>query len=152
TVVNPHTLDRPLRVVRVCLHIHVAVLLVLTVARAVAGAEPHIAAVVGAAVLVGVLYALGTFLTPVAASHWAAAGWLAAVGVAWLALRVAAPDRSWRAFPLFFIRLRPLPRRWGISAVRATTAAASPGLAWRRGSLDAGRVSGPVIGAGVAVV
>src|SRR5699024_785264 len=93
-----------------------------------------------------------TFLTPVAESHWAAAGWLAAVGLAWLALLVATPDGIWLAFPLFFIQLHLLPPRWGITAVTATTAAAIAGFAWHRGSLDAGMVIGPVIGAGVAVV
>lgn len=149
---NPHTLDRPLQVVRICLHILVAVLLVLAVARAVVGAPSHIAAVVGAAVLVGILYALGTFLKPVAESHWAAAAWLTAVGLAWIALLVATPDGIWLAFPLFFIQLHLLPTRWGITAVAVTTVVAIAGFAWHRGGFDAGMVIGPVIGAGVAVV
>src|SRR5699024_2513002 len=85
-------------------------------------------------------------------SHWAAAAWLTAVGLAWIALLVATPDGIWLAFPLFFIQLHLLPTRWGITAVAVTTVVAIAGFAWHRGGFDAGMVIGPVIGAGVAVV
>lgn len=148
---NPDNLDRPLRVLRVCLHLLVAGLLVLAVLRAFAGPVPHATAVLAAAAVMGAVYAVGPVLPRVARSPRAAAGWLAALGAVWLVLLWLTPDGVWLAFPLFFVQLHLLPARWGLPAVAATTVLAIAGFAWHQGGPLVGMVIGPALGAAVAV-
>jgi hypothetical protein len=83
-----------------------------------------------AAVVVGLIYAVGPALPPVQRSSGAAAAWLTVPGAAWLVLLAWTPDGIWLAFPLFSVQLHLLPMRWGLTAVAVTTVAAigaSPG-------------------------
>ncbi len=150
-LVNPHTLDRPLRVLRVCLHLLLGGLLVLSVVRALADGLPHAVAVIMAAVVMGAVYAAGPLLPRVGRSPRAGAAWLVALGVVWLVLLWLTPDGVWLAFPLFFVQLHLLPTRWGLPVVVTTTVMAVAGFTWHQGGFAVGTVIGPVLGAAVAV-
>ncbi len=134
-----------------CLHLLVAALLALTAARAVVTGAPGARAVVATALAVAAGYALGPALPAVRRRPAAAGLWLAGVLLGWLALLCLTPDGIWLAFPLFFVQLHLLPRRWGVAAVVSTTVAAVAGFAWHRGGLSAGTALGPALGAAVAV-
>ncbi|MER5334317.1 sensor histidine kinase [Micromonospora sp. NPDC002717] len=148
---NPESLARPLRVLRVCLHLLVGGLLVVVAGRALAGQAPHRTAVLAASATLAVGYAVGAALPPVRRSRRAAAAWLAALTVGWLVLLGLTPDGVWLAFPLFLLHLHLLPVRWGIVAVAATTAAAVGGVVAHQGAVTPGVVLGPVLGAAVSV-
>lgn len=140
-----------LRVLRSCLHLLVAGLLALAAVRAVAGHAPNAPAVLATAAALLALYALGPRLPRVGSSPRAAALWLAAVALVWLALLALTPDGVWLAFPLFFVQLHLLPPRRSLPAVAATTLAAIAGFGWHTHTLGVGTVIGPALGAAVAV-
>lgn len=156
---------------RLVLHVSVAVLLVLGLARSLAPAlrsGDHAAAwVTGAlaAVFAG-LYLAGTAVERrrARAAGWegtdgGAAGpggpaWLALVTVAWLGLLAVHVDFAWLAFPLFFLHLHVVGRRSlpvALALVVVLALAVVAGFRWHRGTLDVGAVVGPVLGAAVAV-
>ena len=140
-----------MRILRGCLHLLLAALLVLAVVRAVVGDTPDRVAVVVIAVTLGAVYAAGAMWPAVRRSQAVAAGWLLAVGLLWLVLLVFSPEGIYLAFPLFFLQLHLLPVRWGLGAVVATTIAAIAGFAWHQGGLAVGAIIGPTLGAAVAV-
>ncbi len=140
-----------MRILRGCLHLLLAALLVLAVVRAVVGDAPYLVAIVVIAVTLGAVYAAGAAWTGVRRSQPVAAGWLLVVGLLWLALLVFSPEGVYLAFPLFFLHLHLLPVRWGVGAVVATTIAAIAGFAWHQGGLAVGAIIGPTLGAAVAV-
>lgn len=140
-----------MRILRGCLHLLLAALLVLAVVRAVVGDAPYLVAVVVIAVALGAVYAAGATWMGVRRSQPVAAGWLLVVGLLWLALLVVSPEAVYLAFPLFFLQLHLLPVRWGLGAVVATTIAAIAGFAWHQGGLAVGAIIGPTLGAAVAV-
>lgn len=146
-----HSLTPVLRVLRTCLHLMVAALLALAAGRALAGHQPHAAATTATAVALFALYAAGPALPRVRTSTPAAALWLAAVTAVWMALLALTPDGVWLAFPLFFVQLHLLPRRWALAAVATTTALAVAGFGWHTHTLTVGTVVGPALGAAVAV-
>ncbi|MFE3547642.1 sensor histidine kinase [Streptomyces kronopolitis] len=146
-----HSLTPVLRALRSCLHLLVAGLLALAAVRAVAGHAPNAPAVLATAAVLLALYALGPRLPRVGSSPRAAAVWLAAVALVWLALLALTPDGVWLAFPLFFVQLHLLPPRRALPAVAATTLAAIAGFGWHTHTLSVGTVIGPALGAAVAV-
>ncbi len=148
---TPHSLTPALRVLRSCLHLMVAALLALAAVRAVADHSANAPAVVGAAVLLLAVYAVGPTLPPVRTSTAAAALWLAAVMAVWAVLLVLTPLGVWLAFPLFFVQLHLLPLRWALPAVLLTTLVAVAGFGWHTHTLTVGTVVGPALGAAVAV-
>ncbi|MEU4774334.1 sensor histidine kinase [Micromonospora sp. NPDC023644] len=148
---NPESLARPLRVLRVCVHLLVAVLLAVAAVRAVTGQGPQRAAVLAASVTLAVVYAVGAALPLVRRSRRAAVAWLAVLTAGWLVLLLLTPDGVWFAFPLFLLHLHLLPARWGTLAVAATTAVAVAGVAGHQQTITPGAVIGPGIGAAVAV-
>ncbi|MFC5996733.1 sensor histidine kinase [Pseudonocardia hispaniensis] len=148
---NPRTLDHPLRVLRVCLHLLVAGLLALAAGRAVTTGLPHRAAIVAAALVLAAVYAAGPLTPRVARSAAAAGAWLGTLAAVWLVLLALTPDGVWLAFPLFFLQLHLLPPRWGLPAVAVTTVGAIGGFAWHQGELTPAVVIGPALGAAVAV-
>ncbi|WP_372443269.1 sensor histidine kinase [Saccharothrix algeriensis] len=130
-----------------CVHLLVAGLLALVAVRAALGGDAP------ALVLCGVLaavYAVGP-AARVGSSGVATALWLLALGGAWLGLLAVSADGIWLAFPLFFLQLHLLPRRAGLIAVVATTAAAVAGFARQQGASSPAVVIGPALGAAVAV-
>jgi signal transduction histidine kinase len=149
--VNPESFARPLRVLRVCLHLLVGALLVVVVGRALAGEAPHRVAVLAASATVAAVYAVGAAVPLVRRSRRAAAVWLAVLTVGWLVLLGLTRDGVWLAFPLFLLLLHLLPVRWGVLAVVATTVAAVGGVIGHQGSVTPGAVLGPVLGAAVSV-
>ncbi|MEV1116029.1 sensor histidine kinase [Actinosynnema sp. NPDC049800] len=148
---EPHTLTWPLRVLRVCLHLLMAGLLVLAAVRAAASGLPRAGSVVAVTAVLAAVYAAGPALPGVTRSAKAAAGWLAVLVAVWVVLLVLTPDGIWVAFPLFFLQLHLLPTRWGLTAVAVTTVLAVTGFAWHQHALTAAAVIGPTLGAAVAV-
>jgi signal transduction histidine kinase len=140
-----------LRVLGGLLHLLVAALLALAVARAVTEGSSQAGAVVAVAVLLAATYAAGPALPLVRRCAAAAATWLAVVVVVWLVLLFLTPDGIWLAFPLFFVQLHLLPTRWGLVAVAITTAAAIAVFGWHQHEFSAAMFVGPILGAAVAV-
>jgi len=155
-----------LRVLRVSLHVGFAVLLLVAVVRlAVAGLSPFATgAGLGLSLLLAAVYLAGTVLEKRHAGHSErfnpkpyARWWLAVVGFLWLLLMLISPDFAWIAFPLFFLQLHILPRRFALPAIAASTALLIAAM-WfhNRGAgadaLQLAMVLGPVFGAAFAVV
>ncbi|MFG3052828.1 sensor histidine kinase [Kitasatospora sp. NPDC048239] len=138
------------RVLQVCLHLLVAGLLGLAVARAAAGRGGDPAAVASAALAMAAVYAAGPFLAAVRRSRRAAALWLGLLGAAWAGLLVTTPDGVWLAFPLYFLELHLLGRRTGPAAVAGTAVAAITAYSWHQHTLSAAAAIGPALGAAVA--
>ncbi|MGW7074156.1 sensor histidine kinase [Streptomyces sp. NPDC054866] len=136
---------------RLCLHALLAGLLALAAVRAVADGAPRGGAVVAAVVAMGGVYAAGTLSPAVARSQRAAAVWLAALGVCWVALLVLSPDGLWTAFPLYFLQLHLLPVRWALPTVALTAAAAIASFLLHGSPVSPGSFIGPLLGAAVAV-
>ncbi|MEU6393962.1 sensor histidine kinase [Streptomyces sp. NPDC046939] len=134
-----------------CLHLLVIGLLALAAGRAATGELPHAGWTVVTAAACGLAYATGPVLPVVRRSRQAAALWLTAVGVCWLALLAFTPDAVWVAFPLYFLQLHLLSRRAGLVAVAATAAAAIAGFAAHQHSFSPAMAIGPALGAAVAV-
>ncbi|MFF2079436.1 sensor histidine kinase [Kitasatospora sp. NPDC058162] len=138
-------------VLRVCLHLLVAGLLALAVARAAfadRGGDP--AAVAAAASAMAAVYAIGPRLAAVHRSRRGAALWLALLGVTWAGLLVATQDGVWLAFPLYFLELHLLGRRSGLAAVALTAAAAIAGWSFHQHGFNPAAAIGPALGAAVA--
>lgn len=148
---DPSSLTPVLRVLRYCMHLLLAALLVLVVVRAVTEDSPQLGATVAVAALLGVVYAAGAASPAVRRSPAAAAAWLVLVGVVWLVLLVLSSEAAYVVFPLFFLQMHLLPLRWGIAAVIASDVAAIIGIAWHQGRLTLGILIGPMLGAAVAV-
>ncbi|MCA1189103.1 MULTISPECIES: sensor histidine kinase [unclassified Saccharopolyspora] len=148
---DPLTLTRPLRALRLCLHLLMAGLLVLAAVHAVTTDLPHPGAVIAAATALAAVYATGPLLPGVSRSKWAAAVWLGLLGAVWLVLLWLTPDGVWLAFPLFFLQLHLLPDRSGLPVVLLTTVFAIAGFAWHQGGFTPAAALGPALGAAVAV-
>ncbi|GAA1615668.1 sensor histidine kinase [Kribbella sancticallisti] len=140
-----------MRVLRFCLHLMVAGLLAIAGVRAAADGGASGPKVIIAICALAAVYGAGPLLHPVRTRAPAAAWWLAAVTATWLVLLALTPDGVWLAFPLFFVQLHLLPRRWALTAVAITTVLAIAGFGWHTHTLTPGTVIGPVLGAAVAV-
>ncbi|MFJ5957383.1 sensor histidine kinase [Paenarthrobacter sp. NPDC092416] len=160
-----------LRVLRVSLHVGFAVLLLVAVARLLsgvgtAGTPTAVAVAAGLALsaLLSLVYLAGTVMEKRHASDPSrfnptpyAGWWLGAVMLLWLLLLLVSSDFAWVAFPLFFLQLHLLPRRYALPGIAASTALLV-GALWfhSRGLADGGlqlaMVLGPVFGAAFAVV
>ncbi|MEE2060584.1 sensor histidine kinase [Rhodococcus artemisiae] len=134
-----------------CLHLLVIGLLALTVVRVVAGDAPDAGAVATVSAVLALTYAAGPLLPVVARSTRAAALWLVAVGVVWLVLMSLSAEGVWLAFPLYFVQLHLLPRRYGLVAVAVTAIGAVAGFALHQDTVTPAAVIGPTLGAAVAV-
>ncbi|PWJ53998.1 Signal transduction histidine kinase [Quadrisphaera granulorum] len=131
---------------RVGLHLLVVGVAALVVVLADPADRPAVAALAAALLAV---YAAGAAIARARRSGWTRA-WLAVLSVLWLALVVASPQAAYLVFPLYFLYLHLLPRRWGPAAVVVATLAAVVATA-ADGGLTVGGVVGPVIAAGVAL-
>ena len=157
------------RALQWCLHVLVAGLGVLVVVRALDGDALHPPLAIVLVVALEAVYVLGvltvgrrpatssgsTRATPAdtataSRSTRAPRMWLALLTVLWIGTTVLAPDGAFLVFPLFFLVLHLLPDRWGPVAVVALALVAITALACHRG-LSVGGVTGPLVGAGVAV-
>ncbi|MFE0642757.1 sensor histidine kinase [Streptomyces sp. NPDC058877] len=142
---DPRSLTPALRVLRLCLHLLMAGLLVLAAARASSTVGTVMALVTGA------VYAAGSYLPSVRSSPRAAAVWLAVLGASWLGLLWLTPEALWLAFPLYFLQLHLLPARWSLPAVVVTAGAAILSYVGHGAPLNPGVFIGPLLGAAVAV-
>lgn len=120
----------------------------LVVVRALSGDAIHPGAAIGLVAAFEAVYVIGAVL----ASRLARLRlvWVAALVVLWLATLALAPDAAFLAFPLFFLCFHLLRGWWGPLSVLAIALAAIVGLALHRG-LTVGGVTGPLVGAAVAV-
>ncbi|WP_432127170.1 sensor histidine kinase [Streptomyces sp. bgisy082] len=142
----PHSSLHPAPfVLRLCLHLLMAGLLVLAAVRA------HSAAGTVAAAVTGAVYAAGSYLSAVRNSRRAAGVWLGVLGAAWLVMLWLTPEALWTAFPLYFLQLHLLPVRWSLPAVALTAGAAILSYVGHGAALNPGVFIGPLLGAAVAV-
>ncbi|WP_432065942.1 sensor histidine kinase [Streptomyces sp. C10-9-1] len=148
---DSRTLTPVLRVLRLCLHALLLGLLALAAVRAAARGGPQAPAAAALAALTACVYTAGVLVPAVRHSARASGVWLAALGTAWLALLAVSPDALWVAFPLYFLQLHLLPRRWALGAVAATAAAAIGGFLAHDGTATPGTFIGPLLGGAVAV-
>ncbi|MEU8541382.1 sensor histidine kinase [Streptomyces sp. NPDC048717] len=142
---DPRSPTPALRALRLCLHLLMAALLVLAALRT------ETAAGVTAAAVTGAVYAAGALLPAVRSSQRAAAVWLLALFLSWLALLWLTPEGLWLAFPLYFLQLHLLPARWSLPAVALTAGAAILSYVRHGAALSPGVFIGPLLGAAVAV-
>ncbi|WP_019158720.1 sensor histidine kinase [Brevibacterium senegalense] len=164
------------RALQWCLHGLIVGLGVLVVVRALEGDALDPALAIGLVLAFEVVYALGAVqlgrrarpersATPPERSGTrpersgtrtqrsgdrAALIWLALLTLLWIGTTVLAPDAAFLVFPLFFLVLHLLPDWWGPVGVFALALIAIAALAAHRG-LSVGGVTGPLVGAGVAV-
>ncbi|WP_405754301.1 MULTISPECIES: sensor histidine kinase [unclassified Streptomyces] len=148
---DPRALTPALLVLRLCLHLLMAGLLVLAAVRALTGHAANAPAVVAAAVVLGAVYAAGAVWPSVRTSRRSAAVWLGVLGLAWLGLLVVSPEGLWVAFPLYFLQLHLLPVRWSVPLVVVTAGAAIAAYVGHGAALNPGAFIGPLLGAAVAV-
>lgn len=130
------------------LHALIVGLGVLVVVRALSGDAIHPGAAIVLVAAFEAVYLAGAVLARRLARlrHL----WVASLAVLWLGTVVLAPDAAFLAFPLFFLCLHLLRGWWGPLSVAAVAVVAIVGLAYHRG-LTVGGVTGPLVGAGVAV-
>lgn len=149
----PHTALTPVFVgLRTGLHVLFVALTVLVIVRAVvAPTQASIAAICLAVVVLGT-YAAGA-LTARAPRNRRVAGavWLGVITLEWIALLWLTPEAAYLVFPLFFLYLHLLGRRWGSAAIVVATVIAICALGIH-GGWTAGGVVGPIVGAGVALL
>lgn len=136
-------------VLRLCLYVLLAGLLLLAAVRS--GDTAHPTAVVLSVLLTGAVLTAGAVSPAVQRSRRAAALWVAALSASWLALVTLSPDGLWVAFPLYFLQLHLLPVRWALPAVALTAGAAVASFVAHGAPLTPGAFIGPLLGAGVAV-
>lgn len=157
------------RALQWCLHGLILGLGVLVVVRALEGDALDSALAIGLVLAFEVVYALGVVQLGRRAGpersgarpersgtrtqrsgDRAALIWLALLTLLWIGTTVLAPDAAFLVFPLFFLVLHLLPDWWGPVGVFALALIAIAALAAHRG-LSVGGVTGPLVGAGVAV-
>lgn len=136
---------------RVGVHVLVGGLIAWTMVDTLVAPSTSRAAVLSLAAVLAVVYAVGPLLPGVAGTVTGSVWWLAALLSVWAALLALTPDATYLAFPWFFLMLHLLSWRSGLVAVLVATVVAIAGFAWHRGSLDAGSVIGPTLGALVVV-
>lgn len=130
------------------LHALIVGLGLLVVVRALSGDAIHPGAAIGLVAAFEAVYVIGAVL----ASRLTRLRllWVPALVVLWLGTLALAPDAAFLAFPLFFLCFHLLRGWWGPFSVLALALAAIGGLAFHRG-LTVGGVTGPLVGAAVAV-
>lgn len=138
-------------VLRWCLHLLIAGLLLLTALRAAFTPTFEVVGVLVLTGTVGIVYAIGALVSSISRSTRKALAWLVLLLVGWSGLMLLTPDAIYLAFPWFFLILHLLPRRTGLLLVVFTTVAAIVGFAWHQEALTVAMAIGPVLGAGVAV-
>lgn len=137
---------------RTGLHVLFFALTALVVVRAVVAPTSASVVVIALAVALAATYAMGTLLLGAGRSRrLARRGWLAVLTAEWLGLLVLIADAAYLVFPLFFLFLHLLGRRWGTVAILASTGVAICALGLH-GGWSVGGVVGPLVGAGVALL
>ena len=147
------TVDPPaaLTLLRRAEHVLFVVLLLVGAGRCITEQDHAVAAVIGAAALLG-WYVLGLVLARRAAGPAVALGWLLILTAGWFALIALSANFVWLVFPLMLLYLQLTPLRFAVPAVLVLTATTITALGVHRGQLDVAAVIGPILGAGVATV
>lgn len=149
-----HTALTPVFVgLRTGLHVLFLALTALVVARALLVPTPASAAVIVLCLVLAATYLAGALLARRGrrASKAPAFAWLALLTLEWMALLWLIPEAAYLVFPLFFLFLHLLGRRWGPVAILVSTMVAICALGVH-GGWTVGGVVGPLVGAGVALL
>ncbi|MGA1835360.1 sensor histidine kinase [Herbiconiux sp. 11R-BC] len=142
---------------RTGLHLLFIALTLLVVIRAVLVPAPSGPLVIALAAIVLVTYGLGAVLARSGRGRRPGLGrmpalvWLAVLTLEWVLLLWVTPDAAYLVFPLFFLQLHLLGRRWGSAAIVASTLVVIVVLGLH-GEFTVGGVVGPLVGAGVALL
>ncbi len=136
---------------RWCMHLLVAGLLLLIVLRALLVPGTHVVGVMVLAGVIGGVYGTGARLPVISRSTPAARLWLGVLLVCWLGLLFLTPDAIYLAFPWYFLILHLLPRRAALTILAFTAASAIAGFAWHQTTFTGAMAIGPILGAAVAV-
>lgn len=125
----------------------------LVIVRAVVAPTEASGLVVGLSFVLLAVYVAGALVTKRGRDRGRAGGivWLALLVILWAALLWLTPEAAYLVFPLFFLDLHLLGRRWGSVAIIAMTALAIVTLGLH-GGWSVGGVVGPLVGAGVALL
>ena len=135
---------------RIGLHLLIAGLTGLVIARSLLGAVPNPVAVVTLALLFLASYVAGSELARRTPWRWVLPVWMTVLLLEWLALTLLAADAAFIVFPLFFLQLHVLPLRAGIPLVLLSVALTIWSMSLHVG-LSLGATLGPLVGAAVAV-
>jgi signal transduction histidine kinase len=148
-----HSLTPVFTGLRTGLHLLVASLLALVVARIAMGEAASTGLALLLAALFAAAYASGAWVARAGARRRALFGalWLLALTALWVALLTMIPEAAYLVFPLFFLYLHLLRSPGGPAAVVVATAVAVIALGLDSGFTVAG-VVGPLVGAGVALL
>ncbi|NYD67762.1 sensor histidine kinase [Agromyces atrinae] len=135
------------------LHLVFVGLTVLVIVRAVVAPTETSGLVIGLSVVLLGVYGAGALVAKRGRDRGRAGGivWLALLVILWAALLGLTPEAAYLVFPLFFLDLHLLGRRWGSLAIIAMTALAIVTLGLH-GGWSVGGVVGPLVGAGVALL
>ncbi len=138
---------------RAGLHALFAVLTVLVAARALLEPPSVRALIIALSVVLLGTYVLGGLLARADARTAAVLriAWLSALTTEWMILLWWTAEAAYLAFPLFFLYLHLLGRRWGAVAIAGSAALVIAALGFH-GGWTVGGVVGPLVGAGVALV
>ncbi|MFI2486070.1 sensor histidine kinase [Promicromonospora kroppenstedtii] len=138
---------------RTGLHVLFVALTLVVIARAVLAPTTAPAVVVVTSVVLLATYAVGGVVAERGRRHGRAPGllWLGALSLEWLVLLWLVPEAAYLVFPLFFLYLHLLGRRWGSTAIVVATGVAICALGLH-GGWSVGGVVGPLVGAGVALL
>jgi signal transduction histidine kinase len=137
---------------RTGLHVLFIALTGLVIARAIPAPTDASVTVIVVSVTLGLTYALGAVLTGITrARGLLRLGWLTVLTGEWVVLLWLIPDAAYLVFPLFFLYLHLLGRRWGAAAILVSTLVAICALGLHSG-WTVGGVVGPLVGAGVALL
>ncbi|MCI2956892.1 sensor histidine kinase [Agromyces atrinae] len=125
----------------------------LVIVRAVVAPSGASTLIIGLSLVLLGVYVAGALVAKRGRDRGRAGGivWLALLVILWASLLGLTPEASYLVFPLFFLDLHLLGRRWGSVAIIAMTALAIVTLGLH-GGWSVGGVVGPLVGAGVALL
>lgn len=138
---------------RTGLHALFIVLVLIVMGRALLTPNSNSTAVMVMAVVLLVTYGLAALITgsPESRRGFLRLGWLSLLTIEWFVLLWLIPDAAYLVFPLFFLYLHLLGRRYGSVAILVTAALSICALGIHNG-WTVGGVVGPLVGAGVALL
>jgi len=138
---------------RTGLHILFVALSLLVVARAAFPPTDGSVVVIAASTVLLITYGFGGGAARAVRRGGRVPGlvWLGALTLEWVLLVWLTPEAAYLVFPLFFLFIHLLGRRWGAVAIVASTIVAIGALGVH-GEWTVGGVVGPLVGAGVALL
>ncbi|WP_300682519.1 sensor histidine kinase [Nocardioides sp.] len=148
-----HSLTPVFTALRTCLHLLVAVLLGLVLARILVGEATSTPTALVLSAAFAAVYLAGAWLAraPTGRRRGRDTLWLLALTLLWGGLLIQIPEAAYLVFPLFFLYLHLLPTPAGPLAVLVATAIAIVAIGLHS-EFTVGGVVGPLVGAGVALM